>query len=67
MDLRTFHPGGAVLGRPRTRHEVTAIPATQRAAHTEVAVALTGSSMRVMEASLAIVALVTAMLLGLGR
>ena len=67
MDLRTFHPGGAALGRRPSRHGAAVIPVTSPARPGDVAVRLTGSSMRVMEASLAIVALATAILLGLGR
>ena len=67
MDLRTFHPGGAVLGRPRSRPGDAAVATTAQTVPGDMAVALTGSSMRVMEAGLAIIALVTALLLGLGR
>lgn len=67
MDLRTFHPGGAKLGRPRTLPGAAAIPATSPVRSSDVAVRLTGSSMRVMEASLAVIAIATAFLLGLGR
>ena len=65
MDLRTFHPGGAALGRRRIRPGAAAIPASPPPS-TDDAVRLAGS-MRVMEASLAVVAIVTAILLGLGR
>ena len=67
MDLPTFHPGGAGLGRRPGRPAASAIPVTSPAPPSDVAVRLKGSSMRVMEASLAIVALATAVLLGLGR
>ena len=67
MDLRTFQPGGVALGRRPGRPVAAAIPVTPPAAPSDVVVRLTGSSMRVMEASLAIVALATAILLGLGR
>lgn len=67
MDPQTFHPGGAALGRRRTRPGAAAIPATSPSQPTDVSVLLTGSSMRVMEASLAVVALATVILLGLSR
>lgn len=67
MDLRTFHPGGVALGRRRTRPGAVAIPTATPARSTDVAALLTGSSMRVMEASLAVVAIGTAILLGVGR
>ena len=67
MDLRAFHSGGAALGRRPTRPGAAVIPATAPARPTDVVVRLTGSSMRVMEASLAVLAITTAVLLGLGR
>lgn len=67
MDLRTFHPGGAALGRRHSRPGAAVIPATSPTSSNGVAVRLTGSSMRVMEAGLASVAIATAILLGLGR
>ena len=71
MDLRTFHPGGLAYGRRRARAVQAGIQATtaprQTDVATDVAAVLTGSSMRVMEAGLAIVAIGTAVLLGLAR
>ncbi|HUG30248.1 MAG TPA: hypothetical protein VMQ65_07050 [Candidatus Limnocylindria bacterium] len=67
MDQRTFHPGGAALGRRRIRPGAAVMRATSPARSTNAAVRLTGSSMRVMEASLAVVAIATAILIGLGR
>lgn len=68
VDLRTFHPGDIAFGRRRARSvpagvQVAAAPAPRH----DVAALLSGSSMRVMEASLAIVAIGTALLLGMGR
>lgn len=64
VDLRTFHPGGVALGRRRVRHEAVALPSAGRP---DVAALLTGSSMRILEAGLALVAIATAILLGIGR
>ena len=69
MDLPILHPGHVPVGRRRVRavqariHAAAAPPPQQ----TPVAVLVTGSSMRFMEAGLAIVAIGTAVLLGLGR
>ena len=68
MDLRTFHHGGLAYGRRRARAVQARIQATTAPRQTDVAsVLLSGSSMRVMEAGLAIVAIGTAVLLGLAR
>ena len=69
MDVPILHPGDIpVGGRParavQARTHAAAAPPQRQA---RVAVLLTGSSMRVMEAGLAIVAIGTAVLLGLGR
>lgn len=65
MDLRTFHTGGVAFGRRHARVTQAQAPATP--GRPDIAPVLTGSSMRVMEASLAIVAIGTALLLNLGR
>ena len=67
MDLRTFHHGGLAYGRRRTRAVQARIQATTAPRQTDVAAVLTGSSMRVMETGLAIVAIGTAVLLGMAR
>lgn len=69
MDLQTFHPGGIAFGRRRARPVQARVQAAAAPAprHPDVTALLTGSSMRVMEAGLAIVAIATALLLNLGR
>jgi hypothetical protein len=67
VDLRTFHSGGLAYGRRRARAVQAQVQATAAPRQSDVAALLTGSSMRVMEAGLAIVAIGTAVLLGLAR
>ncbi len=67
MDVRTIHPGSLALGRRRAPVVQAPIHATAAAKATDVGALVKGSSMRLMEAGLAIVALGTALLIGLGR
>lgn len=67
VDLRTFPPGGAALGRRPSGPGAAVIPASPPVRSNGVGVPMTAQSMRVMEASLAAVAILTAVLLGLGR
>lgn len=67
MDLRTLHSGGFARGRRRARPAGVGARTATDGRSADVAAVLTGSSMRVMEASLAVIAIATAFLLGLGR
>ncbi len=67
VDLRTTHTGGFALDRRRARPIPAHAHGAVATSSTDVVALLKGSSMRMMEAGLAIVALATALLIGLGR
>lgn len=63
MEPHTFH-GDGVLARLRAGHSTTVARPRRQG---RLAVLLTGSSMRLMETGLAVTAIATAFLIGLGR
>jgi len=66
VSLQTIVSGG-VIGRSRPRRSAVTPTAISQPHSSEIMTLLSGASMRVLETGIAVVALATAVLIGLGR